>query len=254
LRFRNRVAIVTGAGSGIGQAAALQLAHEGALVAVADVDLPAAEGTAQLIRAQTGHDSLAARVDVSQLSSVAAMVCSVIGRFGQIDILINSAGIFVDEEAIKVSEEAWDRHLDVNLKGTFLCCQHVLPHMVRAAGGSIVTIGSIMGLVGAPRNAAYSASKGGVVLLTKSLAVEYGPHNIRVNCVCPGSIEGPMIGRYLARQPDPEVHRHSIETSYPLQRLGRMDEVVGAILFLASDAASYITGVALPVDGGFTAA
>jgi NAD(P)-dependent dehydrogenase (short-subunit alcohol dehydrogenase family) len=254
LRFRDRVAIVTGAGSGIGEAVSLRLAQEGAHVAAADIDRTAVQETADRARTATGCDILPMEVDVSRSASVAAMVGDVLERFDHIDLLVNSAGIFIDQRVNEISEESWDRLIGVNLKGTFLCCQKVIPHLIHNGRGNIVNLGSIMGLISAPRNAAYSASKGGVVLLTKSLALEVAQHNIRVNCVCPGSIEGPMIDRYFARQPDPEAERRAIEGSYPLQRLGRLDEVVEAILFLASDAASYITGVALPVDGGFTAA
>jgi len=253
MQFWGKTCLVTGGGASIGRAAALRFAEEGAQVVVGDIVAEAAEDTASVIQTHTDQQVLAIQADVTKSDSVAAMVAVAIERFGRIDILFNSAGIFELGSVTEISEDDWDRQINVNLKGTFLCAKHIVPHMIRNGGGSIVNTSSIAGLVSFQRNAAYSASKGGVVLLTKNLALDYVEYKIRVNCVCPYSIEGPMMDRYFAQQPDPEAAKRAIARGTPMGRMGTINEVVEPVLFLASEAAAYITGVALAIDGGYTA-
>ena len=252
MRFQGKVALITGGGSGIGRGAALRFAEEGAHVVVADIVGETAEETASLIQVKTQQQALAVQVDVAHSESVASLVNAAIDRFGQIDILFNSAGILILGSVTELSESDWDHQIDVNLKGIFLCGKYVIPHMIRNGGGCIVNAASIAGVVAFPRNAAYSPSKGGVMLLTKNMALDYVQHNIRVNCVCPYCIEGPLMDRFFAEQADPDTARREIEEACPMGRMGTISEVVEPVLFLASDAASYITGVSLLIDGLLT--
>jgi NAD(P)-dependent dehydrogenase (short-subunit alcohol dehydrogenase family) len=253
MHFQRKRALITGAGGSIGRLTAIRLAQEGAHIVAADVDYDAAEETVSRIESKTGQTALPVQADVTSPDSVAQMVDTSVDRLGGVDILFNSAGVFELGSVTEVSEEDWDRQVDVNLKGTFLSTKYVIPHMIRNGGGAIINASSIAGVVSFPRNAAYSASKGGVVLLTKNLALDYIGDNIRVNCVCPYSIEGPMMDRYFDEQPDPAAARDAIESGTPIGRMATIHEVVEPVLFLASDAASYITGVALVIDGGYSA-
>lgn len=253
MRFQGKVALVTGGGASIGQAAALRFAEEGAEVVVADVNRAAAEETAETIRSRFKRRAVAIKCDVSSEEDVANMVSATMEQFGQLNVVFHAAGIFEICKATELSERDWQRTIDVNLKGTFLCAKHVIPAMIRGGGGSIVNAASVTGLVAFPANTAYCASKGGVVLLTKTLAIDYAKDNIRVNCICPGGIDGPMMERFFALAPDPAAAKAAVAAAAPMGRMGQISEVVEPVLFLSSDAASYITGIALPVDGGVTA-
>jgi len=243
-RLAGKVAVITGAGSGIGHATALLFAREGASVAAGFYE-PADEAPL----AQAGV--VAVRSDISRDEDAQRLIGAAIDRFDGLDILVNCAGIVVFGDATETGEEDWQRALDVNLKGTWLCCRHAVPYMRRRGAGSIVNVSSINGIRGNHRLVAYSASKGGVVAATMAMALDYAPLNIRVNCVCPATIEGTrMVQAGLDLAPDPEQQLDYLRAKHPMGRLGKPDEVAYAILFLASDEASFITGVALPIDGG----
>jgi NAD(P)-dependent dehydrogenase (short-subunit alcohol dehydrogenase family) len=231
------VAIITGGGSGIGKACALAMAKEGARVAVFD---SAAESGKE-------HDAGYFRVDVSSDAQVRSAVADVMARFGRIDILHNNAGISIRYPAHAQEEEGWQRCMDVNLKGVFLCSKHVIPHM-QEHGGSIINTSSVTGITGVRNRAAYSATKGAIVALTRNMALDYARYGIRVNCVCPGFTRTPLAEALLR---DPEKEQRLIRM-HPLGRLGEAEDIANAVVFLASELASWITGQALAVDGGFS--
>ncbi len=245
-RFDKKVGVVTGAGSGIGRATALLLAREGAAV-VAGTSEPG--DLAPLEEAAPGL--VAVQVDVSRDEDAARLIRAAVARFGGLDILVNNAGIDMPGLVTDITDEQWSRVLDVNLKGVFLCSKYAVSEMLKRGRGSIVNNASINGIRGNHRLVAYAASKGGVVALTYAMALDYAPHNIRVNCVCPAAIEGTrMLDASIARAPDAGKQREYLLAKHPMGRLGRAEEVAHAILFLAGDEASFITGVALPIDGG----
>lgn len=246
MRLGGKVALVTGAGKdsrGIGHGIAVALAREGADIAVASHTLANALRVADAVQA-LGRRALAIEMDVSRAESVEAGIAEVLSGLGRIDILVNNAGITRDALLVRMREEDWDAVLDVNLKGAFLCSRAVAKVMMKQRGGSIVNITSIMGLTGNAGQANYSAAKAGLIGLTKSLARELGSRGIRVNAVAPGWIETAMTDSL------PEAVREAILKQIPLGRLGNADDVAGAVVFLCSDEASYITGQVLTVDGG----
>lgn len=253
MKLTGRVAVITGAGTGIGRATALLFAREGAKVVVnyAHSEDEANE-VVQKIKA-SGGEAFAVRADVSKEAEVKKMIDETIKKYKKIDILFNNAGIELQKPITLTSQEEWDRVLDVNLKGVFLCSKHAIPNMEANKKGVIINTASVAGLVGSANLSAYCASKGGVVLLTKTLALELAHQNIRVNCICPGAIETPMIKRFIAQSPDPKEYEQQLNAMHPLGRMGKPEEIANAALFLASDCSSFITGHALAVDGGFTA-
>jgi len=249
VRLDGRVALVTGASSGLGYASALALAEAGADLVVASRSLERLADICRAIEAR-GRQAFPLAVDVRDLAQVRRMADAAVERFGRIDILVNSAGLNIPQPALEVTEEAWDTIMDTNAKGLFFCCQAVGRYMVAQRYGRIVNIGSTMGLVGMADRAAYCASKGAVSQLTKVLAIEWAPYNVTVNAVAPTFVETPLTRPYFERIPG---FREEVLRRIPMGRLGLPEEVAAAVVFLASDAASLITGVTLPVDGGWTA-
>lgn len=251
-RLEGKRALVTGAGSGIGRATALLFAREGALVACADLDAARAQACAAAIEAEGGR-ALAVEVDVAEAASVQAMVAGVEQAFGGLDVLFNNAGLVLaeDEGPVETPLEAWDRTLAVNLTGVFLCCKYGIPALLRAGGGSIVNMASMVAHIGsAVPQVAYAATKGGVVALSREIAIEYARRGIRVNALSPGPVETPLTRAFFDTPAKLERRR----VHMPLGRFGQAEEVARAALFLASDDASYVTGASLLVDGGITAA
>jgi len=246
-----KVAIVTGAGSGIGRAIAQLFAREGAKVAVLDRDQPSGEGTVQSIVTQD-REAMFCHCDVSKSRDVERAVEAVIERCGRLDVLVNNAAMQVLAKLVDTSEEVWDQIHNVNLKGVFLGCKYAIPAMMRSGGGSIVNIASVLGFVGDPELAAYCAAKGGVISLTKVAALTYGPQGVRINCICPGDVETPLVQSYFDKDPDPSRLRQEVYSKYALRRIATPDEVANAALFLASGESSFVTGSTLVVDGALT--
>ena len=248
--FENKVALVTGAASGIGLATARAFAAAGAAVALADLDKDAVHtATAELT--STGHRAIGIGCDVTDESQVAALVDRVVATYGRLDMAFNNAGVQAPpSDAADETAENFDRVNAVNLRGVWASMKHELRHMRELDGGAIVNCSSLGGLVGLPERAAYHASKHGVIGLTRSAAVEYAPRGVRINAVCPGTIDTPMVAGMLASQADAMAE---IMKQQPIGRLGQAEEIAAAVVWLCSPAAGFVVGVALPVDGGFTA-
>lgn len=249
-RLAGKVAVITGAGSGIGKATAVLFASEGAKVIVADWILEGAEETIRSIRV-AGGEATFVKADVSKSTDVENMFKTTIGAYGQLDILFNNAGIGQMYYSVEETpEDVWDRVINVNLKGVFLGMKYGIPHMLDK-GGSIINSASTGALVGFSYFSPYCASKGGVLALTRAVAHEYAGRNIRINCICPGVISTPLIER-VRSSPKWETIA-STRPQTPMGRLGKPEEIAHAVLFLASDESSYATGTALIIDGGYTA-
>jgi meso-butanediol dehydrogenase/(S,S)-butanediol dehydrogenase/diacetyl reductase len=248
-RMDGRVAVITGAASGIGGACALRFAREGAQIAGLDVAEPSAAHRDAVAKA--AGDVFWTRADVRDEASIERAIAEVRERFGRIDALVNAAGVSGTGAVDELDAAEWDRVLDINLRGTYLVSKHVVRAMKAARTGSIVNLASIEGLEGMQGQAAYNASKGGVVLLTRNMAIDFGGFGVRVNCLCPGYIDTPMTN--LLKTPGLEGVREKFIAMHMLKRPGQPEEVAACALFLCSDDASFVTGHALVVDGGFTA-
>jgi len=250
-RLAGKIAWVTGASSGIGAACALRFAQEGAVVA--GFDLEPATGGDWVEAEKTAEGSCFARGDVRRREDLEAAAADVVERFGRIDVLVNSAGVAGGGPIHLIDEAEWDRVVDINLKGTFLASKVALPSMLERRSGNIVNLASVEGIEGFEGGSAYNASKGGVMLLTRNMAIDYARMGIRVNAICPGFIETPLLNGLFSMLPDLDEARESIRESHQLGRFGQPSEIANAALFLASDEASFVTGHALVVDGGYTA-
>jgi NAD(P)-dependent dehydrogenase (short-subunit alcohol dehydrogenase family) len=251
-RLAGKIALITGGGTGMGRACALRFAKEGARVALAGRRLEPLESTAAEICA-AGGEALAIACDVTRGADAGRAVRETAARFGGLHVLVNSAGVLHVSSVESISEGDWDRVLDVNLKGPFLMSRAALPEFRKAGGGAIVNIGSILGLVAMKERAAYCASKGGVTLLTKAMALDHAHENIRVNCICPSIVETDLVKELFTRASDPEAARRARLASIPLGRMGQPEDAAHLAVYLASEESAWVTGAAIPLDGGLTA-
>lgn len=249
MKLQNRSVVITGAGSGIGRACALKFAEEGANVIVADINEEAAVETVKQIM-DAGGNAFACKVDVANPGSVASLVEATIKKYGQINALINNAAIQVNKTIEDTSFEEWNAQMSINVGGVFLCSKLFLPHL-KATRGCIVSMSSVNGYFVEPSCAGYCATKAAIIGLTKAMAIDHGHEGIRVNCICPGYIDAGLAEGYFQSQPDPAQARIDAGKLHALWRIGRPEEVAQVAVFLASDDASFVTGSAYVVDGGF---
>jgi NAD(P)-dependent dehydrogenase (short-subunit alcohol dehydrogenase family) len=252
MRLKDRVALVTGGTSGIGEATALLFAAEGAKVAITGRNEQRGAAVVSRIK-ECGGDAVFQRADVSRIDDCRRAVAETVRAFGRLDTLFNNAGVYYPQTALECSEREWDEQIDVNLKGTFLMSKCALPTMIAQRSGVIVNNSSGWGIVGGDHAVAYCASKGGVVLMTKAMAIDHGAQGIRVNCICPGDVETPMLPVDAKMRGLKWENYLAGCASRPLGRVGTVEEIAKAVLFLASDDSSFMTGAALVVDGGGTA-
>ncbi len=249
-RVEGKIALITGGGSGIGRASALAFAREGARVVVADVVVEGGEETLGMIK-KAGGEGIFVKADVSKAAEIEALIAKAVETYGRLDCAYNNAVIEGSAATTTdYAEDAWDRVIVINLKGVWLCMKYEIPQMLKQGGGTIVNTASAAGLVGFPRGSAYVASKHGVVGLTKTAALEYAKSGVRVNAICPGAIDTPMMGRITGHRPQ---RAEKMAAGEPVGRMGRPEEFAEAVVWLCSDAASFVTGHAMAVDGGITA-
>lgn len=250
-RLAGKVTLITGSGGGQGRAAAVLFAREGARVVVSDVNVAGGEETVRLVE-KAGGQAIFHAADVSKAADVEALVARATRAYGALHVLYNNAAIWGhgDDFVTELGEETWDRIVSVNLKGVYLGCKYGIPALIAAGGGSVINTASAAGLIGSRnRSHAYSATKGGVIALTRAMAVAYARRGVRVNAICPGGVDTPMIAALI----DTEDRRQRFAQAHPLGRLGTPEDVAYCALYLASDESSWVTGTAFPVDGGFTA-
>lgn len=251
MRLKGKVALITGAGSGIGRASAIRFAQEGARVVVVDWKPEGGHETVARIRAQ-GGEAIFVQADVSRDEDARRMVQMAVQTYGGLHVLMNNAAIQVFGTIPETSEADWHRVMDVNLKGVYLGCKYAIPQMIAQGGGSIINMSSALGLVGDPDLPAYGATKGGILAMTRSMAQAHGRQGIRVNAICPGDVETPIVVEYFEHQPDPAEARRRVAAEYALGRIAQPEEIANVALFLASDESSFITGTYIVVDGGLT--
>ena len=249
MRLLHLKCVVTGGASGIGAATARRFAAEGAEVCILDRDLPAAETLAK----ELGEDHLAMELDVRFEAGVERVADAVYGHRGRVDVLVNNAGSELNKTYNETTVDEWDRVLDTDLKGPWLLCKHFVPRMVEQGSGSVINISSLNGLVGFPLSTAYGSAKGGLVVFTRDMAIELATSGVRINCVCPGVIETPMMERWTDLMPDKNEAKAMLRGVMPIGRMGTAEEVASAVLFFASADSSLCQGAVLSVDGGFTA-
>ena len=249
MKLENRVAVITGAGSGIGRACAREFAKEGARVVIADIDSAAASETLRAIGV-TGGTAMAVETDVSSADAVQKLVEQTLGAYSQVDVLVNNAAIQVNKTVEETTVEEWEREIAVNLGGVFLCSKFFIPHL-RKTKGAIINMASVNGFFVEPMCAGYCATKAAIIGLTKAMAIDHGREGIRVNCICPGYIDAGLAWGYFEAQSDPAAARGAAGKLHALGRIGEPEEVARVAVFLASNEASFMTGSAVVVDGGF---
>jgi NAD(P)-dependent dehydrogenase (short-subunit alcohol dehydrogenase family) len=249
MKLRNRVAVITGAGSGIGRASALEFAREGARVVIADINSAGASETLAHIQS-AGGTGIAIETDVSQPEPVQNLLAETLKAFQQVDVLLNNAAIQVNKTVEDTTVEEWNREMAVNLGGIFLCSKYFIPHL-RKTQGNIINMASVNGFFVEPKCAGYCATKGAIIALTKAMAIDHGQDGIRINCICPGYIDAGLAWGYFEAQTDPAGARTAAGKLHALGRIGRPEEVARVAAFLASDEASFMTGASVIVDGGF---
>jgi NAD(P)-dependent dehydrogenase (short-subunit alcohol dehydrogenase family) len=252
-RLANKVVLITGSGSGQGRAAALLFAREGARVMISDINVEGGEETLRQVRAAGGEATFQA-ADVSQATQVEALVLKTVRTYGGLHVLYNNAAMWdrsgLDNYVTELSEDGWEKIIGVNLKGIYLCCKYGIPALIAAGGGSVINTASAAGLIGSRnRSHAYSASKGGVIALTRAMAIAYARNGVRVNAICPGGVDTPMIAPML----DSQERQQRFASAHPLGRLGTAEDIAYFALYLASDESSWVTGGVFPIDGGVTA-
>jgi NAD(P)-dependent dehydrogenase (short-subunit alcohol dehydrogenase family) len=250
MTLEGKVVLITGAAKGIGKGCAQVLGKLGAGIAVVDLDAAAGPLAARQIEASGGR-AVFLRADVSKTDDVRKMISHLLEVFGRLDALINNAGYHISKNVEDTSEQEWDYIINTNLKSVFLCSKYAIPHL-RKTRGTIINMSSMVGLVGQRNAGAYSASKGGMIAMTKGMALDFAPDGIRVNCICPGWVETPLVEDWFNQQPDPQAAKDYIYGRHPLGRIATPDEVANAVAFLCSEESSFITGVALALDGGVT--
>jgi NAD(P)-dependent dehydrogenase (short-subunit alcohol dehydrogenase family) len=250
MKLQEKVAIVTGSGRGIGQGIARVFSQEGAKVVVVDIVEDLGKNMADELGAAEGK-AMFVHTDLKSGESVQKMISTTIKTFGKLDILVNNAGYHLSKNVEETSEEEWEFIINTNLRSTFLCSKYALPHL-RKTRGNIINISSMVGIVGQPNAGAYSATKGGQIAMSKGMAIDFAPDGIRVNVICPGWIQTPLVEDWFSQQNDPEASRKYIFGQHPLGRIGTIEECGKAALFLASDDAAFVTGITLPIDGGVT--
>jgi NAD(P)-dependent dehydrogenase (short-subunit alcohol dehydrogenase family) len=252
-RLENKAAVITGGASGFGYATAERFALEGASVVIAGRNREKGNAAAEGIRESTGEDVRFIACDVTDENAVKDLARAATGFFGKIDILVNNAGVLLRKPFEETTEEEWDVLMGTNLKGVFLCCKHLIPPMIKEEKGSVINVSSHISLVGKGDSPVYSASKGAVTALTRSLALRYAKFQVRVNCICPGTILTDLNRHVFETAPDPEKKMRDVVATYPMGRLGRPIDVAYAAVYLGSDESSWVTGIALPLEGGYTA-
>jgi NAD(P)-dependent dehydrogenase (short-subunit alcohol dehydrogenase family) len=248
-RLKGKIGIVTGAGSGIGRASAIALAAEGAQVALVG---RRKDRLAEVAR-EIGDRAFAIPVDLSKTGEISGLLDQAVSRFGGLNFLLNNAGVLHVGNAEQITEEQWDDTFNLNVRSVWLLSRAALPHLRNAGGGSILNVASTLGLVGARNRAAYAPSKGALIQLTKSMAIDHGHENIRVNAICPSFVETELTERILGQVADPAAIRRERTAAHPIGRLGRPEDIAGLAVYLASDESSWVTGAVLPVDGGYLA-